>query len=32
VLGPVARLVSPSTSLGGDVTMVASSVMRNEGG
>jgi Flp pilus assembly protein TadG len=32
VLGPVARLVSPSTSLGGDITMVASAVMRNEGG
>jgi Flp pilus assembly protein TadG len=30
VLGPVARLVSPSTTLGGDVTMVATSVMRNE--
>jgi Flp pilus assembly protein TadG len=30
VLGPVARLVSPSTPLGGDLTMVATSVMRNE--
>lgn len=30
VLGPVARLISPSTTLGGDLTMVATSVMRNE--
>ncbi len=30
MLGPVARLISPSTTLGGDLTMVASSVMRNE--
>jgi len=30
VLGPVARLVSPGTTLGGDLTMVASAVMRNE--
>jgi Flp pilus assembly protein TadG len=30
VLGPVARLVNPDTSLGGDLTMVATSVMRNE--
>lgn len=30
VLGPVARLVSPQTTLGGNLTMVASTVMRNE--
>ena len=30
VLGPVARLISPGTSLGGDLTMVASAVIRNE--
>lgn len=30
VLGPVARLISPGTELGGDLTMVASAVMRNE--
>ena len=30
VLGPVARLISPGTDLGGDLTMVATAVMRNE--
>ncbi|MGH9146759.1 MAG: TadE/TadG family type IV pilus assembly protein [Vicinamibacterales bacterium] len=30
VLGPVARLINPSTTLGGDLTMVATAVMRNE--
>jgi Flp pilus assembly protein TadG len=30
VLGPVARLVSPSTTLGGDITLVATAEMRNE--
>lgn len=30
VLGPVARLIHSGSSLGGDLTMVATSVMRNE--
>lgn len=32
VLGPVARLVNPDTSLGGDFMMVVTAVMRNEAG
>jgi hypothetical protein len=30
VLGPVARLIAPTTSLGGDVVMRAQALMRNE--